>query len=216
MGHVANSIYWTEFVFHRGCSFNVNSILTTGLIARGRGSKEGRQTIFFTPLNPLGENPDDEAPSDGLSIPRKVHYKRTQDAVYWIHLARAQDHGLRFWQTRSNAIFVHNPVPADCIYEVTSQKRTSNVIRETLNISTCAKVSLRSTWHPQQQRPHPEQQDSESGSTCTGKPVRDMQNEDSENKGDTTENSVLTVPRQLEETLHHLLRKRASSTSIFE
>ena len=40
-----------------------------------------------------------------------------------------------------------------------------------------------------------------------------MQNEDRENKDDTTENSVLTGSMKLEETLRHLLGKRASSKS---
>ena len=37
-------------------------------------SKEERQTIFFTLLNPFGDNPDEQEPSDDLSKPRKVHY----------------------------------------------------------------------------------------------------------------------------------------------
>ena len=40
-----------------------------GLIAGGRESKEGSQTIFFTPLNPSGDNPDEEEPSDDPSKP---------------------------------------------------------------------------------------------------------------------------------------------------
>ena len=88
MGHVAVPYTWKEFVFHRGCSFHINSVLETGLIAGGRESKERRQTIFFTPLNPfLGDNPDEEAPSDDLSVPMKVHYhsneKLSQNAVHW-------------------------------------------------------------------------------------------------------------------------------------
>ena len=35
------SYSWIEFVFHMGCSFNINSILENGLIARGKQSKEG-------------------------------------------------------------------------------------------------------------------------------------------------------------------------------
>ena len=34
---------------------------------------EGRQTIFFTPLNPFGYNPDEEEPSDDLSKPREKY-----------------------------------------------------------------------------------------------------------------------------------------------
>ena len=94
MGHVAIPYNWKEFVFHRGCSFNINSSFETGLIVGGGESKEERQTIIFTPLNPFGDNPDEEAPGVDLSVPRKVYYhtnwKHTEDAVHWIKLSRAQ------------------------------------------------------------------------------------------------------------------------------
>ena len=60
MGHVAIPYKWKEFLFHRGCSYDVSSILKSGLIAGGRESEEGGQTIFFTPLSPFGDNPDEE------------------------------------------------------------------------------------------------------------------------------------------------------------
>ena len=93
MGHVAIPYkIRKEFQFHRGCSYHVQSVLRSGLIAGGRESKEGRLTIFFTPLNPFWNNPDEEKPSDDLSKPRKVHYyskwKTRQDAVHWIKLAQ--------------------------------------------------------------------------------------------------------------------------------
>ena len=53
MGHVAIPCNWKEFVLHGGCSLNIKSIVETGIIAGGRESKEGRQTIFFTSLNPF-------------------------------------------------------------------------------------------------------------------------------------------------------------------
>ena len=95
MGHVDIPYKWQEFLFHRGCSHDVTSILKSGLMAGGRECKQGTRTIFFTPLNPFADNPDEEEPCDDLSKPRKVHYhskwKPRQDAVYWINLARAQD-----------------------------------------------------------------------------------------------------------------------------
>ena len=92
MGHVAIPHKWKEFLFHRGCSFDVTSILKTRLIAGGRERKEGR--------------------------PIKTRkWKNTQDAINWVNLARAQEKRLRFWQTRSNAVIVFNSVPADCIYK---------------------------------------------------------------------------------------------------
>ena len=83
---------WEEFLYHRGSSFNVNAILQAGLIAGGKDKKKGRQTTFFTPLDPFGEEAEEEF--NDLSRPRNVHYyskwKPHQGAVCWILLARAQ------------------------------------------------------------------------------------------------------------------------------
>ena len=96
-------------------------------IAGGRASKEGRQTIFFTLRNPVADNPDEEEPSDDISKPRQVHYhnkwRLRQDAVYSFNLARAQDKGLQFWQTRSHATIVCSSVTAYCIFKAISPKR---------------------------------------------------------------------------------------------
>ena len=54
MGHVLIHLDWKQFVFHRGCSFNLKSILGAGIIAGGREVRESRQTVFFTPLKTLG------------------------------------------------------------------------------------------------------------------------------------------------------------------
>ena len=58
--------------------------------------------------------------------PRKVHYKTkwkgNQDAVYWIHFAKAREKCITFWQTKSHAIIAHKTVPPDCIEGVISQK----------------------------------------------------------------------------------------------
>ena len=139
MGHVAIPCKWKEFLFHRGSSYDVQSILRSGFIGGGRKSKEGRQTIFFTPLSPFVDNPDEE-PSDDLSKQRKVHYhskwKPRQDAVYWINLARAQEKEQQFWQTRSHAVIGNSTVPSGCIYKVISQRRGKNFICKTLDASS--------------------------------------------------------------------------------
>ena len=113
---------WKEYVFHRGCSWSVQSILGSGLIP----VEKARQAVFFTPLNPFGYNPYEEELHDDYAVPQKVHYhsqwKRNQDAAYWINLSKAQDLGLQFWQTKSFAIITHNSVPGDCIFRVISEK----------------------------------------------------------------------------------------------
>ena len=164
MGHVVTPYNWKEYSFHRGCSYDVQSFLKSGLIAGGRESK-GRQIIFFTLLNPFGDNPYEEELSDDLSKPRKIHnhtkWTTRQDAVHWIHLARAQDKGLQFLKTRSHAAIVYNSVPADCIYTVISPKgertlferldassRTEDSTQECLAIASSSNKSSSKTHLP--------------------------------------------------------------------
>ena len=57
--------------FHRGCSFSIQSILENGLIPGGKESDKGRQTVFFTPLNPFGGDPKEEEPRDDYTVPQR-------------------------------------------------------------------------------------------------------------------------------------------------
>ena len=111
--------------FHRGSAYNQQSIARTGLETGGKESKEGRQSVFFTSLDPFGsDSHEQEEPSEYYSKPRKVyyqsHWRREQDAVYWVRLSRAQDYGWQFWQTKSNAIIVYQSAPNHCIERVVS------------------------------------------------------------------------------------------------
>ena len=91
---------WKEFVFHRGCSFNLKSTLNARLIGGGREGRETRHTVFFTPLNPRRDEIEEVFKGD-LTKPRKVHcntsWTQAQNAVYWIHLGKAQEKGMSFW-----------------------------------------------------------------------------------------------------------------------
>ena len=73
LGHIEIPHTWKKFVF-----YDLNYIMDKGLIAGGREKRGGRQTIFFTPLNPFGENSVEEAPGESLTVPRKV-----QDRNSW-------------------------------------------------------------------------------------------------------------------------------------
>ena len=62
MGHVLLHLNWKQFVFHRGCSFNLTSM---------REGRESRHTVFFTPLNPWegeGEGGEREEEREGDEI----------------------------------------------------------------------------------------------------------------------------------------------------
>ena len=93
-------------------------------------------------LTPFGGDSDEEEPRDDYTVPQKVryhsHWKRNQDAAYWVKKSRAQDQGLQFWQMKSHAVIVNDPVPADCIYRVISQSG-DRILFERLNPTTRAK-----------------------------------------------------------------------------
>ena len=130
-----------EYIFHRGCSWSVQSILS-GLIPGRKESDKALHAVFVTPLNPFGENPDEEEHHDDYTVPQKVHcrsqWKSDQDAVCWITLSKVQDLGLQFWQTKSFTIITDNPVSGDCFFRVISESGDRP--------RPAPKVSLKSNW----------------------------------------------------------------------
>ena len=135
MNYVAIPLGWKEYLYHVGGSFAMHSIMQAGLVAGGKDTKEGRQTVFFTVLDRLGDELDEEY--EDLSQPRRVHYKSkwrvTQDAIYWINLAKAQNNGITLWQTRPHAIILCDSVSADCIEKVLST-RYDNILYQKIPI----------------------------------------------------------------------------------
>ena len=97
---------------------NLHSITNSGLIPGGQNSSRDRQTIFFTAVNPMHKNHQDQIELD-LTKPRLASYKPKwkvhQDTVYWVNIQLAQRKGLKFHQTRSNAVILHDTLPAYCI-----------------------------------------------------------------------------------------------------
>ena len=137
----------------------MKSILEHGLIAGGKETKRRKTNHLFTPLNPFGKD-EEEAVHGDLSVPRNVHHystwKHVQDVVYWVKLSRVQDQGLRFWQTKSHAIIVHNPLPPDCIFNFIAKNGERTLFERLSTPRPAAKITLRSTWQVQQQ--HQQQQ----------------------------------------------------------
>ena len=139
---------WSEYLYHVGCSRYMHSILQSGLIERGKDAKKGRQTVFFTTLDPMNDEPEEEY--QDLSKPRKIHskskWKLIQDAIYWITLKKAQDKGLTFWQIRCPAIIHHDFVPADCIEKVASTTSEEIMYQKTSTPSSNDMSFLVAEW----------------------------------------------------------------------
>ena len=67
--------------------------------------------------------------------------------MYWVDINLAQKKGLKFYQTRSNAIILHETLPAYCIPKVVRME-TGEVIYEKTNASPRLppKISLKHDW----------------------------------------------------------------------
>ena len=110
-----------EYISHVGCAVSLHYIINPGLITGGQNSSRERQTVFFTAVNPMHKNHKDPHELD-LTKPRlalyKQEWKRHQDTVNWVDIQLAQREGLKFYQTRSNAIILYDTLPAYCISKV--------------------------------------------------------------------------------------------------
>ena len=130
---------------------NLHSIINSGLIPGGQNSSK-RQTAFFLPV----DHPTDKSLKDpkviDLNVPRHAQYlhkawKRHQDAVHWVDINLAIKKGLKFCQTRSNAIILQETLPAYCIPKVVRIK-TGEVLYEKGSMSPRPppKISLKHEW----------------------------------------------------------------------
>ena len=74
-------------------------------------------------------------------------WKKHQNTVYWVDINLALKKGLKFYQTRSNAIILHETLPAYCIPKVVRME-TGEVIHEKVYASLCPppKISLKHDW----------------------------------------------------------------------
>ena len=139
-----------QYIYHVGCAINLHSIINSGLIPGGQ-ILNNRQTVFFQPLDPMDKNHKDPDTID-LRVPRHAQYmhkawKRHQNAVYWVDINLAVRKGLKFYQTRSNAIILHETLPAYCIPKVVRME-TGEVIFDKIYMSPRLppKISWKHDW----------------------------------------------------------------------
>ena len=135
--NVVNPSNFFQYIYHIGCAFNLHSIINSGLILGGQNSSK-RQTVFFLPVDPRDKSHQDPDEMD-LRVQRRAQYlhnawKRHQDAVHWVDIGLAIQKGLKFYQTRSNAIIFQETLPAYCIPKVVRLK-TGEVLYEKVYMS---------------------------------------------------------------------------------
>ena len=103
-----------EYIIMLDVPISAHSITNSGFIAGGQHSNRDRQTVFFTAVNPTHKNHQASIELD-LTKPRLACYKRKwklpEVTVYWVDLHLAQRKGLKFYQTRSNAVILYDTLP---------------------------------------------------------------------------------------------------------
>ena len=152
-------LYWTmcwspndffEYIYHVGSGFNLHSIIKSRLIAGGWSHGRDRQTVFFTAVDPMDKK---------LGWARKIRLNTTEarcvqtdldnysrHAVHWVKIGRAQHMELKFFQTKSNAIFPHDTLPPSCMEKVMSRKSKEILYTKTESPRPAPTVMHKSTW----------------------------------------------------------------------
>ena len=139
------------YIYHVGCTVNLYSIISDGLVPGGQNLSR-RQTVFFLPVDPRNESHRDPEYID-FSVPRLARYmhkawKRHQDAVFWVDIDLGIKQGLTFYQTRSNAIILQGTLPAHCIVKVERLKNGEKLYeRQYLSPRPPPKISLKHDLH---------------------------------------------------------------------
>ena len=110
-----------------------------------------RQTVFFLPVDSVDKNHKDPDTID-LNAPRHAQHmlqalKKHQNPVYWVDINLALRKGLKIFQTRSNAIILHETLPACCIPKVVRME-TGEAQNEKVYASPRPppKISLKHDW----------------------------------------------------------------------
>ena len=110
---------FTEYIHHVGNGNELRSKVNHGLIPGGVSLKTGRQAVLFTIVSPMDNQDGLRETLCDLSQARIAPYTNTwkhfQNTICWCNLKPAQQRGLQFHQTRSNAVILYDTLPAEFI-----------------------------------------------------------------------------------------------------
>ena len=140
-----------QYIYHVGCAIHLHSIINSGLILGGQNLSNRQTVVFFPPVDPIDKEHKDPD-TIVLGAPRLAQYmhkawKKHQNTVYWVDINLAQKNGLKFYQTRSNVIILHETLPAHCIPKVVRME-TREITDEKVYASPRPppKISLKNDW----------------------------------------------------------------------
>ena len=103
-------------------------------------------SFLLTVLSDANEADSTTDTTKPIKVKYQNHWRTEQEAVYWIHLSKAEDAGLEFWQTGSNAIITYQIVPIECVVKVVSESGKRELFARQLTPRERPKVTLRPSW----------------------------------------------------------------------
>ena len=118
-------ITFTKYECHVGHGNELRSIVHNGLTPGGLSTETGRYAVFFTVVDPMDDN---QAYGRRSAICHKQESrlknlgKHLQIQYFGAILSPAQVRGLRFYQTKSNAVVLHDTLPAEFIEKAVRMK----------------------------------------------------------------------------------------------
>ena len=130
-----------QFTFHH--EFRIDT---------GRSQFEQKTDSVLSACGSFGQRTQGYPDTIDLGAPRLAQYmhkawKKHQNTVYWVDIKLAQKKGLKFYQTRSNAVILHDTPPAYCIPKAIMIE-SGEVIYEKVYASPRPppKISLKHDW----------------------------------------------------------------------
>ena len=138
-------INFTKYVYHVGHGNEMRSIVRNGLVPGGFSIKTCRCAVFFTVVDPMNDEQGLRETfcdlSQARTAPCKNTWKHVQNTVYWCNLLPAQERRLRFYQTRSNAVVLHDALPAEFIEKAICMKTKEQLYQRENERTTCCAQS---------------------------------------------------------------------------
>ena len=132
-----------EYICHIGCAINLHSIMNSGLILGGQNLSKKTDSILhacgFYEQRTQRSWYSRFVSTASCTILHKA-WKKHQNAVCWVDINLALKKGLKFHQTRSNAVILHETLPACDV--------PKEVLHETVHASPQPppKITLKHDW----------------------------------------------------------------------
>ena len=139
-----------QYIHHVGCAINLHSIINSGLIP---GGKFEQKTDGILHVCESYEQKKTEIRAKLTRKHRVLHGtirrsgRNIKTGCVWVDIKLAQCKGLKFYQTRSNAIILYDTLPAYCIPKAIMME-TGEIIYEKIYASPRLppKISFRDNW----------------------------------------------------------------------